>query len=271
MKPLIINRFAAASLLVVTSLSAWAEPSQVNELRKLPKYQTPMPYPGARNFHHTHNFGPTGARFWVEGSGGHSRNSREALIKSIEPGSPADGILLVYDVVVGAAVPPDTPSTQWQTAPELRPFESDARLSLARAITWAESTRGQGKLRLMVQRDGQLKPVTIPIPVLGDYAATAPYDCPKTARIVSQAAAFLAKHMPVEGYSQGVPEPKAAALLLASGDARYLDHVRRPSALYGSQLQRKERHGSGGFQHAWRHASRAVVCPLGLQHHLRLF
>ena len=57
------------------------------------------------------------------------------MIKSIEPGSPADGILQPYDIIVGAAAPPKTPASTWKSAPELKPFDSDARLAFSRALT----------------------------------------------------------------------------------------------------------------------------------------
>ena len=201
--------------------------SQEIELSKLPKYQAPVPYAGLRNWHLTQNLGPTGARGWVYGDKGHSRESREILIKSVEPGSPADGVLQIFDLIVGAAVPPDTPSTEWEAAPVLKPFDADARLSLARAITWAEGSEGEGRLRLLRNRNGHVEPVVIQLPVMGDYSPTAPFDCPKSVRIVEGAADFLAENMPVEGFSKGVPDPLSAAFLLASGDDRYLDHVRR--------------------------------------------
>lgn len=226
-----MNKFPNRFFFVVLALACLAGPasgaSQELELTKLPKYQAPIPYAGIRNWHLTQNLGPTGARGWVHGDRGHSRESREILIKSVEIGSPADGVLQIYDLIVGAAVPPNTPSTEWKTAPELKPFDADARVSIARAVTWAESTKGQGKLRLLRHRNGKVEPVTVQLPVMGDYSATAPFDCPKSERIVEAAAGFLAERMPVEGFSKGVPEPMAAALLLASGDDRYLDHVRR--------------------------------------------
>ena len=221
------KNFSFVALAAVCLTGPVSGGSQELGLDKLPKYQAPIPYAGIRNWHITHNLGPTGARGWVYGDRGHSRESREILIKSVEPGSPADGVLQIYDLIVGAAVPPNTPSTEWQSTPELRPFDADARMSLARAMTWAESTKGQGKLRLLRHRDGKVEPVTIQLPVMGDYSATAPFDCPKSERIAQGAAEFLAERMPVEGFSKGVSEPLAAALLLAAGEDRYLDHVRR--------------------------------------------
>lgn len=206
------------AMMVLVAANASAPGQEIPDLTTLPKYQAAVPYAGVRNWHVTQNLGPTGARGWIEGRSGDTTASRQILIKSVEPGSPADGLLQPYDVILGAAVPPNTSAA--------RPFADDARLSLARAITWAESDQGQGKLKLLRHRDGQTQPVVIQLPVMGTYSSTAPYNCPKTKRIVNHAAAFLAEQMPGEGYFslQGAMN---AMLLYATGDERYLDHVRR--------------------------------------------
>jgi len=207
--------------------AAAAAQAQVEEnLTDLPRYQAPVPYTGIRNWHVTQNLGPTGARFWVYGHRSHTRDSRELLIKSVEPGSPADGVLQPYDIIIGAAVPPDVPSTQWRATPEVKKFDADARLSIARAITFAESDKGGGALKLMRFRDGKTETVTIKLPVMGDYAATAPHACAKTDRIVTHAAMLVGSHAPAEGYF-GLQGSLNALLLYATGDDRYLDIVRR--------------------------------------------
>lgn len=220
-----MHRFAYSILLFVLCLT----PSygQEKDLAKLPKYLTPLPYAGIRNYYTTQNLGATGARGWVYGHVQDTYESREILIKSIEPGSPADGILEPYDVIIGAATPADAPAVTWTKAPELKPFDSDARLSIARAITWAESDAGRGSLKLLVARNGETKPVTLTLPVMGTYADGDINTCPKSQKIVTNAAAFLAKHMPADGYAEGVGEPHNAGLLLATHDPKYLDHVRR--------------------------------------------
>ncbi|MDX1679672.1 MAG: DUF6288 domain-containing protein [Akkermansiaceae bacterium] len=226
-----MNAFLPLSLLLLIPLSH----AQERELAKLPSHLTPVPYMGVRNWHLTQNLGATGARGWIAGEKGDSHDSREILIKSIEPGSPADGILQPYDLIIGAAVPPDTPASSWTSAPPLKPFETDARLAIARAITWAESEAGKGELKLLRVRNGEEERVTIELPVMGTYSDTAPFNCPKSAKIVADAAVFLAKHMPGDGYTPGVGDPHHAGLLLATHDPQYLDHVRR-SAVRMSEL-----------------------------------
>ena len=93
--------FLSAAFAATCFTSGASAASQELELSRLPKYQAPIPYAGIRNWHITQNLGPTGARGWVLGDKGHSRDSREILIKSVEPGSPADGLLQPYDLIVG--------------------------------------------------------------------------------------------------------------------------------------------------------------------------
>lgn len=220
-----MRRISLTTLLVALSLVP--SHGQEKNLANLPKHLTPLPYAGIRNYHITQNLGPTGARGWIYGHVHDTHESREILVKSIEPGSPAEGILEPYDVIVGAATPPETPAATWTTAPELKPFESDARLSFARAITWAESDVGKGALRLLVARNGETKTITLTLPILGTYDDGDILACPKSQKIVENAAAFLAKQMPADGYPEGVGHPHNAGLLLATHDPRYLDHVRR--------------------------------------------
>jgi len=217
-----------ACLLVLVGASMPALASGVPDLSKLPKYQTPLPYAGIRNWHVTQTLGPTGARGWIYGHRGNTAESREILVKSVEPGSPADGILHPYDIIVGTRAP----EGDSDTSPRLREFDTDARLSMARAITHAEGTLGMGKLDLLRWRDGVTEEVTIILPVMGDYSPTAPFDCPKSQRIVDNAAAFLADRMPARGYG-GFGGPLHALFLYATGDDRYLDHVRRNACNMG--------------------------------------
>lgn len=220
-----MQRLAISTLLAALTLA----PSygQEKNLAQLPKHLTPLPYAGIRNYHITQNLGPTGARGWIYGHGQDTNESREILIKTIEPGSPADGILEPYDIIVGAATPPETPAATWTKAPALKLFDADARLSLARAITWAESDAGKGALTLLVARNGETKTVTITLPVMGTFADGDILECPKSQKIVRNAAEFLAKQMPADGYPEAVGEPHNAGLLLATHDPKYLDHVRR--------------------------------------------
>lgn len=186
-------------------------------LTKLDKYQTPVPYAGHRNWHVTQNLGVTGARGWVLGERGNSTASREILIKSVVPGSPADGILQPYDIIIGIGD---------------KSFSSDARITFAKALTAAEGTAKNGKLELLRWRDGKTETVTIKLPVMGDYCNTLPVKCPKTAKILKDATAMLAERMPDGGF-EGLQGALNTMLLYASEDPHYLDHVRRSAMAMG--------------------------------------
>ena len=182
-------RLTLSSLLLSLSLNPCQ--AQEKDLAKLPKYQTPFPYAGIRNWHVTQNLGATGARGWVYGHKTDTNEGREILVKSVVPGSPADGILQPYDVIVGAAVPPETPAATWKSAPAVKLFDADARLGFARAVTWAESDAGKGELKVMRSRNGKTETVTIKLPVMGTWADASPLQCPKSKKIVEQAAEFV--------------------------------------------------------------------------------
>lgn len=214
----------AIGIAFLCACSAVAE--EVPVYHTLPKYQTPVPYSDQRNWHVTFNLGSTGARGWVYGHRGNSLASREIMVKRVEPGSPADGILRPYDFITGAATPPDTSPTEWNAEPPLKAFDSDARMAMARAVTWAESDQGAGKLKLLRVRDGVTEPVIVEIPVLGTFSETAPFDCPKTERILQNAANFVASRMPPDGYF-GLSGALNGLLLLAMDKPEYLDLVRR--------------------------------------------
>jgi len=219
--------FKVPLLLAVCLVSGLPAQNSSTPLFKLPKYQTPIPGSSSRIWHFTQNLGPTGARGWMSGAKGDTLKSREILVKSVEPGSPSDGILQPYDVIVGARFHDKSAPSTWQTVPSLKPFENDARMSFARAITWAESEQGAGRLELLVSREGQVNAAVIPLRVMGNYADAAPLFCSKSHAVAKGAADFVAKTMPAYGYSVDVGEPKAALLMLGMGDAAYLDHVRR--------------------------------------------
>ena len=124
------------------------------------------------------NLGPTGMRGWIyhtSRGGASTEHSRQILITSIDPDSPADGLLSVGDVILGASGDTSIPS----------PFQADARRSFALAIAEAEASR-PATLRLLRWRDESKTTVDIPLQHLGAYASTAPYNCNKSAQILSQ-------------------------------------------------------------------------------------
>ena len=116
-------------------------------------------------------------------------DARQIKITKVAKGSPADGVLAVGDVILGVGG---------------KPFSYDPRTEFGKALTVAESEAGGGKLVLTRWRDGRAEDVTIKLPVLGTYSATAPFDCPKSKRIFEQGCAMLAKRVAAPSYN---PDP----------------------------------------------------------------
>lgn len=166
-----------------------------------------------QNAKHDWTLGPTGLRGWYFTAKGHSREARQILVTEVATGSPADGVFGKSDVILGV---------------DGAPFSGDARVQFAKAITAAESSGGE--LKLLRWRAGQSEPVTLRLPVLGSYAATSPYDCPKSRRILELGCAALAERMASPDYTKGlnaIPRSLNALALLASGKREYLPLIEK--------------------------------------------
>ena len=165
--------------------------------------------------------GPTGARGWYHTANGHSRAARQILITEVAAGSPAAGSLLKNDVILGV---------------NGASFTDDARVQFANAITAAESA--DGTLRVRRWRAGKTEAVEIKLPVLGSYSATAPYDCPKSKRILELGCASLAQRMAAPDYSRGmnpISRSLNALALLAGGDRQHLPMI-QPEARWAADF-----------------------------------
>ena len=152
---------------------------------------------------HDWNLGATGARGWVSGWGGHTFDARQILITAVAAGSPADGVLAKGDVILGLAG---------------KPFDDDARVLFARALTEAEKDENRGLLKLIRWRAGKTDNVEIKLAVMGEYSATTPYDCPKSKKIFELGCRVIAQ----KGLGRvSIPNSLNALALLAGGKAEY--------------------------------------------------
>jgi hypothetical protein len=153
----------------------------------------------------TYNLGPTGARGWIyyqkpDAAPIMTRDSRQILVTSIEAGSPADGVLQVGDVIVGV---------------NGGLFTSDCRKAFGVAIGAAEAS-STGVLNLRVWRAGNTSDMNVPLAFKGlPYSATAPYNCPKSTRILHEGCEYILNHNDWSENNLG------AMALLASGDPAY--------------------------------------------------
>jgi hypothetical protein len=166
---------------------------------------------------HDWTLGPTGLRGWIYSDTGVTTDARQIKITKVEKGSPSDGVLEVGDVILGV---------------NGKPFDDDARMLFGKAITAAEKKKNRGNLRLICWRNEKTENVTLKLQPLGTYSPTAPFDCPKSKRIIRLGCQALAKQM-IENPTQGhiITRALNATALLASGNPEYLPVVREQARL----------------------------------------
>ena len=162
---------------------------------------------------HDWTLGATGARGWMFSNKLVTTDARQIVITQVAKDSPADGILAVGDVILGAGGVP---------------FSYDPRTELGKALTTAESEASGGNLSLVRYRAGKTENVILKLPVLGTYSATAPYDCLKSQRILEQGCKALAKRVANSSYRQNpITRSLNALALLASGNREYIPLIRK--------------------------------------------
>ena len=166
------------------------------------------------------NLGPIGAygNIWSSGSLDVTSKTRTIQIHEIFKGSPAVGKLERGDVILGVISPALGSGIQNNL------FADNAPRLLSLAITEAEKQENGGKLTLNVWRKGKTIPVTISLPVLGTYSATAPYKCPKTEAIIKNAVESIIKNeslAPLKKHRNMLTASLNGLALLATGDTKH--------------------------------------------------
>jgi len=164
----------------------------------------------------TYNLGATGMRGWIYTrpanyldslQGRTTAASRQILVTHVGKASPADGVMQVDDVILGV---------------DGKPFADDARKSIAHAIQEAEKEANKGILKLTRHRAGKSAEVQLKLNVIGTYSDTAPYNCPKSKRILEDACKALEKE-PLHDSWNGAVNGLA---LMACGNPEYLPKVK---------------------------------------------
>ena len=196
----------AAMLLALPTSAVAAKPKATN-----PDFTKGEAIP--EGYKHDWNLGATGARGWMFCDKLVTTDARQIKITKVAKGSPADGVLAVDDVLLGVGG---------------KPFSYDPRTELGKALTVAESDAGGGKLGLTRWRGGRVDEVTVKLPVLGTYGATAPFACPKSKHIFEQGCAMLAKRVAAPSYHpDAIIRSLNALALLAAGKPDYLPILRK--------------------------------------------
>lgn len=204
------NLFTTIATLILAAVFATPAPGAPADRLTVPDFTKGDPIPAGAT--HDWTLGATGARGWIFCDKMVTTDARQIAITKVDPGSPAADTLAVGDVILGVGG---------------KPFAFDPRTELGQALTVAESEAGGGKLALTRWRAGHTAAVTVKLPVLGTYSATAPYDCPKSRRILDQGCKALAARMadPSYGRQDAITRSLNALALLASGDPAYLPLV----------------------------------------------
>ena len=151
----------------------------------------------------TLQMGPTGITALLGGT-------RAFNVKAVDEGSPADGKIWPGDQVVGAG---------------RLPFLKRVRFEFAAAIAEARTEKNKGKLVLMVRRKNggrKMQRVTLQLDMVGPetFNKTAPYDCPKTDALITEAADHIVSKKHYGRLNVGLLG------LLATGEEKYIKHVR---------------------------------------------
>jgi hypothetical protein len=200
-----------AAMALLLFAAAWSPAAGAPPKMAMPDFTKGDPIPAGAD--HDWNLGATGARGWMFSDRLVTTDARQIYVTKVEGGSPADGILAIGDVILGVGG---------------KPFSYDPRTEMGKALTMAESEAGGGNLPLMRWRAGKTETVVVKLPVLGTYSATAPYDCPKSKRILEQGCKALALRVGDPNYRQNpITRCLNALALLASGKPEYLPLVRK--------------------------------------------
>ena len=131
-------------------------------------------------------------------------------VEEMMPGSPCEGKFAKQEILTGI---------NGTALKGLDPF-----VAMGNALTKAEATDGKMVFDV-TSADGKTQhKETVMIPVLGAYSKTWPLDCPKSKRIIDEAAAFYSD--PKKFNQQGIPGALGCLFLLSTGDDQYLPSVK---------------------------------------------
>ncbi|MBT8045388.1 MAG: hypothetical protein KJO79_10595, partial [Verrucomicrobiae bacterium] len=120
-----------------------------------------------------------------------------------------------------------------------------------KALSHAEATDGNLQFDVL-SPDGQTaRQQSIKIPVLGAYSKTWPLNCPKSEKIVRDAAEFFSQPQWLK--DKGMPGALTCLFLLSTGDDKYLPAVRSYFESFPKEVK-----SIGG--HTWNNGYNGIVC-----------
>ena len=131
-------------------------------------------------------------------------------VVEMAPGSPSEGKFAKDEIVTGI------------NGTALKGINSF--VAMGNALTKAEATDGKMVFDVTSADGKTQRKQSVTIPVLGAYSKTWPLDCPKSKRIIDEAAAFYAD--PGKFKQDGIPGALVCLFLLSTGDDKYLPPVK---------------------------------------------
>lgn len=155
---------------------------------------------------------------------------KSLVIRHVFAGTPASGIVLVGDHIIGAGGRPFREAHRNGYGEEV--FGATGPIEeFAAALEAAQRRESEapGRLPLMLLRDGKEEKVVLEIgTAYGSFGRDYPADCAKSERIVAELLDHLVKHQGADGsFGNPVHNTFAPLALLASGDPRHLQAVER--------------------------------------------
>ncbi len=127
----------------------------------------------------------------------------------------------------------------------------DSFVAMGNALTKAEATDGKMVFDVTSADGKTQRKETVTIPVLGAYSKTWPLDCPKSKRIIAEAAAFYSNP---EKFSQdGIPGALACLFLLSAGDDKHLPRVKAYFDAFPKEVK-------AIGDHTWNNGYNGIAC-----------
>ncbi len=150
------------------------------------------------------------------------------VVRHVFPGSIASGQIEAGDVIVGAG-------GQLFQSPHRNGYGEEVFgghgpiMELADALEACQGKKADGKLKLMVRRNGKQGNVVLTVgKTYGSYAPTFPAKCPKSEKILGECLALLMANQNEEGaFGNILADMFAPLALLASGDPKCMPAVTR--------------------------------------------
>ncbi len=182
----------------------------------------------------TYNLGATGLRGWIYTKpasyldslqGRTTAASRQILVTHVGAKSPADGVIQVDDVILGAGGSLFTDDARKSIAVAIQEAEKQANGGILRLCRWRPIDSASASAKASADKQGKagkIQEVQLKLRVLGTYSDTAPYDCPKSKLILEEACKVLAEE-PLQPSWNGAVSGLA---LMATGNPEYMPKVR---------------------------------------------